>query len=72
MGVLESNPTYKDKVRFIVVPNSSPSFADGVAKYSLGTHGLVGLDSKGELVEKILGHNFKTPEILAIVAKLTS
>lgn len=70
MRELETEGTYADKIRFTIVPNSTPGFAKDVAGFGLGSHGLVGLSSSGEAVKKLPGHSYGKSEIIEVIQAL--
>lgn len=70
MRELEAEKTYSGKVKFTIVPNTQEGFAEEVASFDMGNHGLVGFDSQGAVASKIGGHNFGRTEIVGVIDKL--
>lgn len=70
MRALEAAKTYEGKIQFTIVPNTKEGFADEVAGFDMGNHGMVAFDSKGEVASKIGGHSFGETEIVGAITAL--
>lgn len=70
MRELEADKAYTDKVRFTIIPNTKEGFAEEVASYDIGDHGLVAFDAKGEVASKISGHSFSKNDIVGAITGL--
>ena len=58
---------YEGRVVFVVVEPEQALAGDDVARYDLGTHGLVAFDGDGQVVTTIAGHDFGREEIEAVI-----
>jgi hypothetical protein len=64
-AVRELEPSYQGRVRLEVVEVTTQAVKDEVARYDVGSHGLVALDATGAVVGKIPGHAFGKDQIVA-------
>ena len=74
MGELEDEGTYEGQVRFTIVSAEETATAEAVAeleRYELGSHGLVVLDSEGNVKAHIPGHEFGKQEIVVAIETVT-
>ena len=70
MRELEAEKTYEGKILFSIVPHTKAGFADEVASFDIGNHGLVGFDPQGKVGTKIPGHEFGKAEIVKAIKTL--
>lgn len=70
MRELEKEKTYAGKIQFTIVPSDKEGFAEEVASFDIGNHGLVGFDAKGKVASKIAGHSFGKSDIVETITKL--
>lgn len=69
-AVSELRTEYEGQVVFVVVQPEQTLIGDDVARYGLGTHGLVAFDPDGKVIATIPGHDFGRPEIEAVIQKV--
>ena len=70
MRELEKAKTYEGKIKFTIVPGDKEGFENEVMGFDIGSHGLVGFDTKGKVATKIKGHKFGKKEIEAAIKTL--
>jgi hypothetical protein len=68
--VSELRTEYEGRVVFVVVTPERTLAGDDVARYGLGTHGLVAFASDGTVVATIPGHDFGRAEIEEVIRQV--
>jgi hypothetical protein len=69
-AVSELRTEYAGRVRFVVVQPEQTLSGEDVARYELGTHGLVAFDADGKVFGTLPGHDFGRAEIEALVRRM--